>query len=128
HFFRELSATWDHSPTFFEINTAIAFKHFAEATVDVALIEVGMGGRFDATNVVQPCATAITTIGLEHTQYLGDSLAAIAFEEAGIIMPGVPVVVGEQQDEALEVILERAHEVDAPVYLIGRDFDCQANG
>ena len=123
NFFRDASADWDHSPTFFEINTAIAFKHFWEAAVDVALVEVGMGGRFDATNVVQPCATAITTVGLEHTQYLGDTVAAIAFEKAGIIKSGVPVVVGEQQEDALDVILERANEWDAPVYLLGRDFE-----
>ena len=123
NFFREAAASWDHSPTFFEINTAIAFRHFAEVTVDVALVEVGMGGRFDATNVVQPRATAITPVGLEHTQYLGDTLGAIAFEKAGIIKPGVPVVVGEQHEEALEVILERADDCDAPVYLTGRDFD-----
>jgi dihydrofolate synthase / folylpolyglutamate synthase len=123
NFFREAAADWDHSPTFFEINTAIAFRHFAEANVDMALIEVGMGGRFDATNVVQPCATAITTVGLEHTQYLGDTLGAIAFEKAGIIKPGVPVVVGEQLAESLDVIKDRADECDAPVYLIKRDFD-----
>lgn len=125
NFFREATLNWGHSPTFFEINTAVAFNYFAQSAVDVALVEVGMGGRFDATNVVQPSATAITTVGLEHTQYLGDTVAAIAYEKAGIIKPGVPVVVGEQRDEALDVILERADACDAPVYLIGRDFDYQ---
>jgi dihydrofolate synthase/folylpolyglutamate synthase len=87
-------------PTFFEIITAAAFVVFARAGVDVAVIEVGLGGRFDATNVVDPVVAAITSIALDHEQHLGASLEAIAFEKAGIVKPGVPVVVGELPEEA----------------------------
>jgi dihydrofolate synthase / folylpolyglutamate synthase len=91
-------------PTFFEVATATAFELFRRAAVDVAVLEVGLGGRLDATNVVTPRVAVITNIDLEHQQYLGDSLAAIAGEKAGIIKPGVPVVSGERKDEARAVI------------------------
>ena len=81
-------------PTFFEATTAIAFELFRRAGVEVAVIEVGLGGRFDATNVITPVAGAITTIGFDHQQHLGHTLAAIAFEKAGIIKPGMTVVLG----------------------------------
>jgi dihydrofolate synthase/folylpolyglutamate synthase len=84
----------DLKPTFFEMTTAIAFLHFVESNVDVAVIEVGLGGRFDATNVVpQPLACAITTIGLDHQEHLGQTEEAIAFEKGGIIKPHVPIVI-----------------------------------
>lgn len=97
-------------PTFFEATTAIGFELFRRAQVDAAAIEVGLGGRFDATNVIAPVAGAITTIGLDHQQHLGDTLAAIAFEKAGIIKPGMPVVAGNLPDEALTVIRRVAAE------------------
>lgn len=110
-------------PTFFEFLTAVAFRWFAEKRVNVALIEVGMGGRFDATNVICPEATAITNIDLEHTKYLGDTLGKIAFEKAGIIKSRVPVVVTEKKTEPLEVIRERAELMQSPAFLLHRDFD-----
>ena len=90
--------------TFFELTTAVAFEIFRRARVDVAVLEVGLGGRFDATNIASPAAAAITTIDLEHTRHLGTTLAAIAFEKAGVIKPGMVVVTGERKAEADAVI------------------------
>jgi dihydrofolate synthase/folylpolyglutamate synthase len=97
-------------PTFFEATTAAAFELFRRAGVQVAVVEVGLGGRFDATNVVLPVAGAITTIDFDHQQHLGDTLGAIAFEKAGIIKPGMPVVVGDLPTEARDVIRRAATE------------------
>jgi dihydrofolate synthase/folylpolyglutamate synthase len=97
-------------PTFFEATTAIGFELFRRAGVTVAAIEVGLGGRFDATNVIVPVAGAITTIGLDHQQHLGDTRADIAFEKAGIIKPGLPVVAGELPADALAVVRRVADE------------------
>jgi dihydrofolate synthase / folylpolyglutamate synthase len=102
-------------PTFFEATTAIAFELFRRAEVEVAVCEVGLGGRLDATNVLDPVVTAITTIGLDHQQYLGHSLADIAREKAGIIKRGVPVVTGRLRAEAAEVVEEVAAGLQAPV-------------
>jgi dihydrofolate synthase/folylpolyglutamate synthase len=102
-------------PTFFEATTAIAFELFRQAAVDVAVIEVGLGGRLDATNIVRPIATAITSIALDHEQYLGRTLEAIAREKAGIIKPAVPVVVGAMAPEARAVIDAVAAEQGAPI-------------
>ncbi len=95
-------------PTFFEVTTAVAFEIFRDLTVDVAVVEVGLGGRLDATNVVAPEITAITTVDRDHEAQLGTSIAAIAREKAGIIKAGVPVVVGAMNDEASEVIASMA--------------------
>ena len=103
------------SPTFFEVTTAIAFEIFRRAPVDVAVCEVGLGGRLDATNVLQPVVTAITSIGLDHQQYLGSTLAHIASEKAGIIKRGVPVVLGGLGPDARAVIEEVATRLDAPI-------------
>jgi dihydrofolate synthase/folylpolyglutamate synthase len=97
-------------PTFFEATTAVAFELFRRAAVDVAVLEVGLGGRFDATNVVEARVGAITTIDLDHQQYLGRRLAEIAFEKAGIIKPGMAVVTGETKPEALAVLERAARE------------------
>ena len=100
-------------PTFFEVTTAIAFELFRRAGVEVAVLEVGLGGRLDATNVIAPphvAATAITSIAFEHQKYLGTTLGEIAFEKAGIIKPGVPVVVGPLEPEAAAVIERVARE------------------
>lgn len=102
-------------PTFFEVTTAIAFELFKRAGVDVAVIEVGLGGRLDATNVVSPEATAITSIAFDHEQYLGHSLRAIAGEKAGTIKRGVPVVVGAVTADAEEAIERVARERGAPI-------------
>ena len=127
-FFRYAAESMAGTPTFFEMTTAIAFRYFAQAKVDVAIIEVGMGGRFDSTNVVVPVATAITNIDLEHTAYLGDTLAKIAFEKAGIIKPGVPCVTAERNPEAFDVIARRATEEGAPLLQLGRDFRAETSG
>jgi dihydrofolate synthase/folylpolyglutamate synthase len=97
-------------PTFFEATTAIAFELFRRASVDVAVIEVGLGGRFDATNVITPVAGAITTIGFDHQQHLGSTLGEIAFEKAGIIKPGMTVVAGALPPGAMDVVRRVAAE------------------
>jgi dihydrofolate synthase/folylpolyglutamate synthase len=115
----------DVSPTFFEFTTAMAFQYFAESQVDLAVLEVGLGGRFDATNVVSPLASAITTIALDHQQYLGNTLESVAFEKAGIIKPLVPVILGRLPGEARDTIERVAGERDAPVFCLGRDFQVE---
>ena len=112
------------SPTFFEFTTAMAFSYFAEAGVDLGVIEVGLGGRFDATNVVTPFATCITTIGLDHQRHLGDSLESIAYEKGGILKPEIPLVVGRVGPEALGVLQGLCKEQVVPSYVLGRDFSC----
>lgn len=103
-------------PSFFEMTTALAFHFFAEEKVDIAIIEVGLGGRLDATNIISPDISIITNISLEHTQLLGDTLAKIAFEKAGIIKPHTPVVIGKVQPETIPVFKQRASELSAPLY------------
>nr|MBO2478297.1 bifunctional folylpolyglutamate synthase/dihydrofolate synthase [Bacillota bacterium] len=110
-------------PTEFEVGTAAALTYFAQAAVDVAVVEVGLGGRLDATNAVEPVVSVITPIGLDHTRVLGNTLAEIAAEKAGIIKPGVPVVCALQAPEARDVIAAKAKELGAPLYLAGRDFE-----
>ncbi len=102
-------------PTFFEVSTAAAFLVFAEAGVDVAVVEVGLGGRFDATNVITPVAAAITTIDFDHERHLGTTIAAIAREKAGIAKAGVPLIVGDVPGDALSVIEGMARHAGAPV-------------
>jgi dihydrofolate synthase/folylpolyglutamate synthase len=114
------------SLTYFEFGTVVAFWHFAREAVDVAVLEVGLGGRLDATTACQPLVTAITPVSFDHTEYLGHTLGAIAGEKAGILKPGVPVVVGRQEPEALAAIEHRAEEVGAPVLLEGRDLSLVA--
>jgi dihydrofolate synthase/folylpolyglutamate synthase len=110
--------------TLFEITTAAAFLAFAEAPADLLLLETGLGGRLDATNMVEkPLLTIITPISIDHVSFLGDTIAEIAAEKAGIIKSGVPCVVSRQQAEALEIIEARAEEVGAPLHVYGRDFD-----
>jgi dihydrofolate synthase/folylpolyglutamate synthase len=118
----------DLSPTFFEYTTAMAFQHFADSVVDVAVLEVGLGGRFDATNVVMPMACAVTTISLDHQEYLGTTLSSIAFEKAGIIKPGVPVVLGRLEDDAWRTIEQVARERQAPVFRLNEDFRTEGEG
>ena len=113
------------APTFFDALTAAALLLFHEAGVDHALLEVGLGGRLDSTNAVRPRVTCITTIELEHTDRLGATLAAIAGEKAGIVKPGVPLVVGELPDEAQGVVLARAHELGAPVARLGHELEAR---
>ena len=108
--------------TFFELVTAIAFLWFAEEEVDLAVIETGLGGRFDATNSIEGILAVITPVGLDHCEYLGDTLDVVAFEKAGIIKPGRPVVVSAQEPEAMQVIVERCHELVAPLFSLGDQF------
>lgn len=95
-------------PSFFELTTALAFKYFADEDVDIAVVEVGLGGRLDCTNIITPLLSIITNISFDHTQFLGDTLAKIAYEKAGIIKDGVPVVVGEDVPETRPVFESRA--------------------
>jgi dihydrofolate synthase/folylpolyglutamate synthase len=106
----------DRVLTYFEMMTAAAFTHFANQSLDVAVIEVGLGGRLDATNVVDPVVTAITSIGLDHVDQLGTEISAIAGEKAGIIKNGRPVVVGAMSADALRVVRSIAHERNAKFY------------
>ena len=110
-------------PSFFEATVALSFRYFAEQQVDRAVVEVGLGGRLDATNVLQPELAVITSIDLEHTTLLGDTLAAIAREKAGIIKPGVPVLTGVRQLEAVEAIRAVAEEQDAPLHGIDTEIE-----
>ncbi len=109
--------------TFFEITTAAAFLAFARQPADIVLLEVGLGGRFDATNVIpHPAATIITPVSLDHQHFLGDTVAAIAFEKAGILKKGAPAVVAEQPPEVAAVIEARARELGAPLFRQGREW------
>ena len=103
------------TPTFFEVSTAVAFEIFRRQHVDVAVVEVGLGGRFDATNVLTPRVAAITSIALDHERHLGRTLSEIAFEKAGIAKPGVPLVIGHLPKEAAARIAKVAAEVGAPI-------------
>lgn len=115
--------------TLFEITTAAAFLAFAETPADLLLLETGLGGRLDATNVVQsPLLTAITPISIDHVGFLGSTISAIAAEKAGIIKPGIPCIVGPQEPEALEIIEAKASPLDAPLTVCGRDFSGSESG
>lgn len=104
------------APSFFELTTAMAFNYFAEQEVDIAIIEVGLGGRLDSTNVITPIVSVITNISLDHTSLLGNSLAEIATEKAGIIKPGVPVIIGSApQSEVYEIFKQVAADKNAPI-------------
>jgi len=111
--------------TTFEIMTALGFLHFARQGIEFAVVEVGLGGRLDATNVIEPRVAAITSLSLDHTQILGDTLAAIAGEKAGIIKPGVPAICAPQPPEAQSVIEATCHELHAPLTVVGRDWTWQ---
>src|SRR5579862_3788185 len=113
--------------TFFEFVTVMAFLHFARERIDLAVIEVGLGGRLDATNVIDPAVTVITTIGLDHQEFLGDTLASIAAEKAGIVKPQRPLVVGRLGPEAARIVMQAAATENAPAVWLGRDFAVQGN-
>ena len=121
-------------PSFFELTTALAFKYFAEQKVDIAVIEVGLGGRLDCTNIITPILSVITNISFDHTGFLGATLAKIAAEKAGIIKPGVPVVIGEYTDETRPVFQAKAQEMHAPIYFaqdeeeLGTDIEYELKG
>jgi len=112
----------DDHPSFFEFMTAMAFLRFAAESVDVAMIETGLGGRLDATNVLRPALCVITSIGMDHTDLLGDTIEAIAAEKAGILKPGVPVVLGRVPAAADNVVRARARELGCPVLSVAERF------
>ena len=120
-------------PSFFELTTAMAFKYFAEQAVDIAVIEVGLGGRLDCTNIITPVLSIITNISFDHTQFLGNTLAKIAGEKAGIIKKNVPVVIGETTPETLPVFQKKAAAKSAPLHLaeafeVAHDYDFELKG
>ncbi|WP_209332585.1 bifunctional folylpolyglutamate synthase/dihydrofolate synthase [Lunatimonas salinarum] len=107
-------------PSFFEMTVALAFDYFAREKVDIAVVEVGMGGRLDSTNVLLPILCVITNIGMDHMQFLGDTLPEIAAEKAGIIKTGIPVIIGTTQEETEPIFTAKAHELKAPIYFADR--------
>jgi dihydrofolate synthase/folylpolyglutamate synthase len=120
---RNLVTDWDPHPTFFEVTTALALKHFSEANIDVAILETGIGGRLDATNVIRSDVSVITQIDFDHEELLGTTLAEISSEKAGIIKPGIPVVCVPQRPEAEKVIRTRAAECEAPLKFVTEPYD-----
>ena len=110
--------------SFFEMTTGMAFDYFSKEHVDIAIVEVGLGGRLDSTNLITPELSVITNIGLDHVQFLGDTLEKIAGEKAGIIKNGIPVVIGETQMETRPVFEAKAAECHSPIYFADQIFDC----
>lgn len=117
-------------PTYFEFTTLLALLWFQEEQTDVVILETGLGGRLDATNVVTPLLSIITDISTDHEQHLGTTLTAIAGEKAGIIKPGIPVVFSGREDDAVPVIQQRCQQLNSPLYMYGRDFSgiCNSPG
>lgn len=109
-------------PSFFEMTVGLAFNHFREEKVDVAIIEVGLGGRLDSTNIITPLLSVITNISFDHKQFLGDTLEKIAKEKAGIIKPGIPVVIGENQEETRHVFIEKARKEQSKIVFADGEF------
>ncbi|NUH82847.1 bifunctional folylpolyglutamate synthase/dihydrofolate synthase [Bacillus firmus] len=119
----ELEQTELGGPTEFEIITAMAFQYFGHVRpVDLVLFEVGLGGRYDSTNIIYPVLSIITSIGLDHTAILGDTYEKIAFEKAGIVKPGISVITAVKQEEALAVIQDKAVGLKSPIYQLGNEF------
>lgn len=108
-------------PSFFELTTAMAFRYFADERVDVAIVEVGLGGRLDCTNIIRPDLCIITNISFDHTQFLGDTLEKIAAEKAGIIKSGIPAIIGETTPETKPVFIRKANETGAPLFFAEED-------
>ncbi len=115
----------DIQPSFFEMTVAMAFDYFAKEGVDIAVIEVGLGGRLDSTNIISPMVSVITNISFDHMDMLGNTLPLIAAEKAGIIKPHTPVVIGEEQAETTVVFLQKAQACAAPIYFASQNFDVQ---
>jgi dihydrofolate synthase/folylpolyglutamate synthase len=120
---RNLVADWDPHPTFFEVTTALALKCFSEARLDLVILETGIGGRLDATNAIQSDVSVITRIDFDHKEWLGNTLAEITSEKAGIIKPGIPVVCAPQQPEAETVIRARAADCEAALEFVTESYD-----
>jgi len=113
------------NPSFFEMTVAMAFDYFARSGVDVAVIETGMGGRLDSTNIINPIISVITNIGHDHMDLLGNTLGKIAFEKAGIIKKDVPVIIGETQDETKDIFLSKSAELGSEIYFSDSFFNCR---
>ncbi len=113
--------------SFFEMTVGLAFRYFADEKVDIAVIETGLGGRLDSTNIINPLLSIITNISFDHTQFLGDSLQKIAFEKAGIIKPTTPVVIGETQNEISAVFIDKANELRAPIYFADSNYEVRSS-
>jgi len=111
-------------PSFFEMTVAMAFDHFAKSDVEVAVIEVGMGGRLDSTNIIKPVLSVITNIGYDHMDMLGDTLPKIASEKAGIIKENIPVVISEMQQATKEIFILKAAEAASPIFFADEEFSC----
>lgn len=120
---KHLNNAKENNATFFEITTAMAFDYFNYHNVDIAIIETGLGGKYDSTNVITPLLSIITSLSLEHTEYLGSNLIAIASEKAGIIKPSVPVVLHQFNDDIMNVFNQKAATVNAPIYHVGNNID-----
>nr|WP_282189238.1 folylpolyglutamate synthase/dihydrofolate synthase family protein [Maribellus sp. YY47] len=120
--YRTNNELWKIEPSFFELTVAMAFDYFAQQKVDVAVIEVGLGGRLDSTNIIMPEVGIITNIGFDHTNLLGETLELIAGEKAGIIKKNIPVVIGETQEETKAVFLNKVREVNAPIYFADQEY------
>ena len=110
--------------SFFEMTVGMAFDYFSKEKIDIAIVEVGMGGRLDSTNLITPELSIITNIDFDHIKFLGDTRAEIAYEKAGIIKPGIPVVIGETHPETEQVFIDKAKEGDSPIYFADQIFDC----
>jgi len=119
----EKMAKKDDTPTFFELMTALAFLHFADKKVDIAIIETGLGGRLDSTNVIEPSVIGITSISIDHQNLLGENLGSIAKEKAGVMKRGVPVITVPQEPDAMRMLKRQATTVKAPLSVTGRDID-----
>jgi dihydrofolate synthase / folylpolyglutamate synthase len=109
-------------PSFFEMTVAMAFEYFRNREVDMAVVETGMGGRLDSTNIITPLLSIITNIGLDHTEFLGETPELIAIEKAGIIKPGIPVLIGEAQNLTREVFLQRGRDKQSPVFFANEEY------
>jgi dihydrofolate synthase/folylpolyglutamate synthase len=109
------------------MTVGLAFDYFANEKVDIAIIEVGLGGRLDSTNIITPEVAVITNIGLDHTEFLGDTLPEIAYEKAGIIKNNIPIIIGEKQPEVLHVFLEKAKEFNSKIYVASKDVKSYAS-
>ena len=120
--FRINNKMWKIEPSFFELTVALAFDYFAREKVDVAVVEVGLGGRLDSTNIITPELSIITNIGLDHVALLGDTIEKIAVEKAGIIKPEVPVVVGTTQKETSEIFSETAKRLHSPLFFADKEY------
>jgi len=120
---RSATATWSHAPTFFELATVLAIRHFADCACEFVVLETGMGGRLDSTNAVTPIVSVLTPIAMDHSQWLGGTLAKIAGEKAGVLKSGVPAVSAEQTDEVVEVLRAKAREVGTSLEFITDSFE-----